>query len=275
MQKIEKYISILIVLLFFTSCSEYQHALNKGSANEKYEVATKLYEAGKYKKAIPLFEKAVVGYRGKPQMERIQYMLSNAYYQAKDYELSAYHLNKFTKNYPKSSKKEEAAFLSAKSYFFESRVYSLDQTETNKAMAVLQKFIDTYPTSSNVLEANAIIKEMQEKLEKKEFEKAKQYLLTGDYNSQNYKAAIVAFDNLIANYLGTKYKEEAMYLKFKAAYALGMKSIPSKKEERIIAALTSFNKLKRSFVDSKYLEEAAKMQKKLEKELETVKNSYI
>ncbi len=273
MLKIEKYISVLILILVLTSCTEYQHALNKGEPSERYKTATKLYEAGKFDKAITLFEKVVPAYRGKPQMERIQYMLSNAYFKAKDYSLSAYHLDKFTKNYPRSSKIEEASYLSAKSYYFESPIYSLDQTATKKAIVAMQKFIDTYPNSSYISEANSIMKELQGKLERKAFETAKQYLLTGDYNPQNYKSAIVAFDNLMTNYLGTKYREEAMYLKFKAAYKLGMQSISTKKEERINNALSNFDKLKRSYANSKFLKEAEKLQKKLVKELQTVTNS--
>jgi outer membrane protein assembly factor BamD len=37
----------------------------------KYPVANKMYEAGKYSKAIRLFEQIAPAYKGKPQAEKV------------------------------------------------------------------------------------------------------------------------------------------------------------------------------------------------------------
>lgn len=262
---IKNSIKIVLLLVFITlsSCSEYQKVLNKGSVEDRYKMATELYDAKKYSKTIPLFEKITPSYRDKPQMERIQFMVADAHYQIKDYNLAAYYFDKFTKNYPKSSKKEEAAFYAALSYYKQSPKYSLDQKETTQAIEALQNFINTYPSSEYVVEANKLVKELTIKLEKKAFEIAKQYYLIEDY-----KAAIVAFDNLTSDYLGTIYREEAMFLRFKASNDLALKSVILKKEERINNAIKAHQKLKRNYPSSKYLEEANKMLDVLNKELE-------
>ncbi|MBS3992271.1 MAG: outer membrane protein assembly factor BamD [Bacteroidetes bacterium] len=262
---IKNSIKIVLLLVFVTlsSCSEYQKVLNKGSVEDRYKMATELYDAKKYSKTIPLFEKITPSYRDKPQMERIQFMVADAHYQIKDYNLAAYYFDKFTKNYPKSSKKEEAAFYAALSYYKQSPKYSLDQKETTQAIEALQNFINTYPASEYVVEANKLVKELTIKLEKKAFEIAKQYYLIEDY-----KAAIVAFDNLTSDYLGTIYREEAMFLRFKASNDLALKSVILKKEERINNAIKAHQKLKRNYPSSKYLEEANKMLDVLNKELE-------
>ena len=153
-----KFICFLLVVLSLSSCSEYQKALKSEDLAVKNKVAIELYENGKYTKAIRLFEQIVPAYRGKPQAERMFYMFSKSYYNTKQYYLAGYQFESFSSNYPKSEKREEAAFLGAECFYRLSPVYSLDQTDTEKALAKLQKFIDTYPDSEYLPKANVYVK---------------------------------------------------------------------------------------------------------------------
>ena len=56
-----------------------------------------MYEAKKYSKALDLFEKVTPSYRGKPQMERIQFMVAQSNFNEKNYDLAGYYFNRFTK----------------------------------------------------------------------------------------------------------------------------------------------------------------------------------
>lgn len=262
MQKIKKILFIILVFTVLGSCSEYHKVLNKGLNTDKYKMAVKLYDSGQYKKAIPLFEKLVGPYAGKPQMERIQYMIANSYYETGDYSLSSYYFSKFLTNYPKSTKADQAAFLSAKSYYLAAPKYSLDQQDTEKALAAFQDYIDRYPNSELAVEANKYYKDLVFRLEKKDFEVAKQY-----YHMEKYNAAITAFDTFNEDHLGSTLKEEAMYLKFKASYDLGMKSILVKKENRLKDAQLASAKFKRAFPTSDKLKEISQLNDQIEKEI--------
>ncbi|MBP6584427.1 MAG: outer membrane protein assembly factor BamD, partial [Flavobacterium sp.] len=167
-----KILSLLLVVVFFYSCSDYQKALKSEDVSVKFEMATKLYDEGKYVKAIRLFEEIAPAYRGKPQAEKMFYMFSQSYYKTHQYYLAGYQFESFASSYPKSEKVEEAAFLGAKSYSKLSPVYSLDQTDTTKAINKLQEFIDVYPNSAYLAEANADLKKLTDKIEKKVFENA-------------------------------------------------------------------------------------------------------
>ncbi|WP_347174715.1 outer membrane protein assembly factor BamD [Polaribacter uvawellassae] len=260
-------IYIAFVGLLFTSCSEYQKVLNKGTVEQQYAMATKMYEAKKFNKALDLFEKITPTYRGKPQMERIQFMVAQSNFNTKNYDLAGYYYQRFTQNYPKSSKKEEAAFLSAYSYKLASPVFSLDPRDTHKALDAFQTFIETYPDSERIPEANKYYQEIRYKLQKKAFEIAKVYYTTADYDpGRNYTAAIQAFDNLLEEYLGSDFKEEALYYRLKASHDLALKSSVRKKEGRIKDAIKAYEKLKRNFPKTKYLEDSNKMLATLEKE---------
>ena len=260
MRKMKQSILYILTIALLASCSPYQKVLNKGKAEDRYKMGTALFDKGEYSKALTLLDKIVTEYTGKPQMERIQLMIAESHYKIKDYNLSGYYFSRFATNYPNSSKHEEALFLAAKGYYLSAPKYSLDQTDTNKAIDVLQQFINAYPNSEKLKEANEIYSELSKRLEKKYFEIAKQFLTL-----DNYQAAIVALDNFLEDYSGTTYKEEVGYLKFQAAYNLGIKSIQQKKEERIKDALSIFAKFNKEFPASKYL-------KDLEPEVKTLNN---
>ena len=265
MLKNKIYILILLVTVGVSSCSEYQKVLNKGKVEEQYTLASKLYESQKYNKAIQVFEKITPSYRGKPQMERIQFMVAQSHYNTKQYTLAAYYFDKFVKNYPKSSKLEESAYLSAHSYFLASPVFSLDQKDTQEAITALQNFLYKYPDSKNVAEANQNIKELTKKLETKSFEIARQY-----YHTEDYISAIAAFDNFLGEFLGTSLKEEALFLRFKSSYELAANSYYLKKEARLKEAVKAFEKFKKNFPNSEYIKESEKLITNTKEELNSL-----
>ena len=258
---------LILITFLFTSCSEYQKVLNKGEIADQYKMAEELYEDGKYSKAITLFEKVTPAFKGKPQMQRIQYMVANSNFETKSYELAAYYFNRFINNYPKSSKLEEANFLVSQSYYKSSPVFSLDQKDSQKALSSLQAFLDRYPDSKNAELVNSQYKELTIKLEKKAFEIAKQY-----YKTENYTAAITALDNFTTEYLGSKYKEDALFYKFKAGYDLSLKSVYYKKEKRLNDAIKYHKRFVKYYPESQYTEESDNMVKKINKELESFKS---
>ena len=124
-----------VVLVLTTSCNAYQKTLNNPDNSIKYKAAEAYYKSGEYRRANRLFEQILPAYRGKPQAQRIIYFFANTYLQTKDYYLAAYQFESFIKSYPKSDRVEEVSFLAAKSYYMLSPKYSLDQANTNEALA--------------------------------------------------------------------------------------------------------------------------------------------
>lgn len=259
----KKIVSLLLFVILFSSCSEYQKALKNDDVAVKFEMGTKLYDAGSYTKAIRLFEQIAPAYRGKPQAEKLFYMFAQSYYKTKQYYLAGYQFESFVSGYPKSEKVQEAAYLGAKSYSMLSPVFSLDQTDTFKAIDKLQVFIDTYPNSEYLGEANEAVRVLSEKIEKKVYENAKGYNTISDF-----KSALVALDNFIADYPGTPFKEDALFYKFDSAYQLAINSVPGKMEERLNVALTAHSNLMKFNADTKYKEKATEMLARVEKDLQ-------
>lgn len=259
---------ILFIATMLVSCSDFQKTLKSEDVGAKFTMGTELFEAGKYNKAKRLFDQILQKYRGKPQAEKLTFMHAMCSYEMKDYYIASYHFDKFTDVYTKSEKSEEAAFLSAKGYYYNSPVYSKEQKETVEAIEKLQLFVNQYPNSQYLAEANKLVKELDFKLEKKSFEIARQYDLIRDY-----KASINSFNNFLLEFPGTSLRNEAMYYRLDAAYNLAILSVDYLKEERLNNALSYYRALTKAFPNSEFLEEATQMKEDLEKELNTLTKS--
>nr|WP_254073580.1 outer membrane protein assembly factor BamD [Cellulophaga sp. HaHaR_3_176] len=263
------FLSVFVLALVFTSCSEYQKVLKNDDVKAKYDMAEKYYDAEDYKRANRLLEQIAPKYIGKPQGERVMFFLSNSLFQIKDYSTAGYQFERFIKSYPKSDKAQEAGFLGAKSYYMLSPKYSLDQTDTDKALQKLQTFINTYSDSEFMPEANAMAKELTSKKELKALEIAKQFAKLGEFYTLNYSiSAIAALDNFVLDYPGSIYKEEALYYKVKATTILALNSTENKKQERLADAKTAYTSLKKNFPQTEYEKKAGDLMDKVEKELQ-------
>ncbi|MFK7812498.1 MAG: outer membrane protein assembly factor BamD [Maribacter sp.] len=262
----------LSVILFLTSCSEYQKVLKNVDVKPKYDMAQKYYEVEDYKRALRLFEQIAPKYVGKPQGERVMFFLADSYFKRKDYNMAGYQFERFIKSYPKSDKIPEAAFAGAKSYFELSPTYSVDQTETDKALVKLQAFINMYPDSEFFVEANAMAKELTTKKERKAFEIGKQFNKLGEFNYDVLRSAVASLDNFVSDYPGSIYREEALYLKFQASTHMAINSFESLKAERLDNAKEAYQVLKKQFPETKFAKEADKLLEKIEKELPNSSN---
>ncbi|MDA0176879.1 MULTISPECIES: outer membrane protein assembly factor BamD [Mesoflavibacter] len=256
-------IYILVALVFFNSCSEYQKVLKSEDIAAKFQLGEQLYNEGKYTKANRLFEQIVPAYRGKPQAEKLMFLYADTYYQTGEEYLAGYQFERFTSAYPRSEKLEEAYYKSAMSYAALSPVYSKDQHETQNALEKLQLFANLYPSSSHMPEINKTVKDLEYKLELKAYSIAKQYNHITDY-----KASIKTFDNFIADFPGSTLREKALYYRFDSAYRLAINSVEYKKKQRLEDAITYYNAFKRLYSGSEFIADADKMNEDLKEQLQ-------
>lgn len=259
----------LIVVVLLASCSEYQKVLKEVDVKPKYDMAQKLYDEGDYKRALRIFEQIAPKYVGKPQGERVMFFLANSYFKREDFNMAGYQFERFIKSYPKSDKVGEAAFSGAKSYFELSPNYSLDQTDTDKALMKLQSFINTYPESEFFAEANGMAKELTTKKERKAFEIGKQFNKIGEFNYDLLRSAVASLDNFVSDYPGSVYREEALYLKLEASTHMAMNSLESLKQERLENAREAYKVLKKQYPESEFTKKSDNLLEKIEKELQS------
>ena len=266
----KRIILVLLTIGFITSCSEYQKIYNGKDLNAKYKLGWKYYEAKNYKKADLLFSQIDKFYKYKPAYQRLLFAHAMSLYNMKYFVSSGEKLRKFTRLFPESTKAEEASYYIVKAYYNLSPKYTTDQPYTIRALEEVQSFVKKYPYSKYKKEVNQINSELNDKLEHKDFDIAKRY-----YDLDYYKSAITALNNFLIDFPGSKYKEGALYYKFKAASQLALNSVESKKEERINQAINYFKNFESANPKSEYLSNAQKMLKKLKKELASIQKDNV
>ncbi len=259
----KKLLITLFIIALLSSCSEYQKAIKSEDVDFKSKVAKNMYDKSKYDKAITLFEQISPVLKGKPGAENIFYMFSQSYYKSEQFYLSGYQFESYAALYPKSVRAEEAIYYSIKSFSKLSPIYSLDQVDTEKAISKAQAFLNTYPNSRYLNDVNIVVKNLREKLEKKAFEIAKQYNTVSDF-----KPAIKALDNFIADFPGTPFKEEALFCKLNASYQLAINSVPSKMLDRLNVAKKAQEDLLNFNESSQYKKTADNMLVRINKDLQ-------
>lgn len=259
---IRKLLPLLIVSILLASCSKYQKLLKSSDNEKKYETAIAYFEDKDYYRAIQLFEQIQPFVKGTDKAEKVAFYHAYAYYEQKDYILASYYFRQFAANYPNSKNAEEAAFLGAYCNYLDSPPSSLDQTTTMEAINGLQLFINQNPGSSRVAKANELIDELRVKLETKAYDVANLYL-----KMEDYKAAIINFQNLVKDYPDTKYRETAMFNIALASYYYAQKSFENKKQERFQTTADALDNFMANYPQSKYMKEVQQLKKNTEREL--------
>jgi len=221
----------MMFLLVFTGCkSKFEKLRASNNIAQKYEEAVKLYEKKKYTKALVLFDDLRTKFRGQAEAENIYYYLAFANYRLKDYTSAAFHFKDFADVYPNSARAEECRFMHAYCYYLDSPRSTLDQANTRKAIDALQLFVNLYPESERSKEAADLIQKLRDKLELKAFANARLYYDMG--LTDDYRAAVIALQNVLKEYPDTKYAEEIEFLTLKAQYIYASKSFFLKQESR-------------------------------------------
>jgi len=241
----------MMVIFMAGSCNNYQKVLKSSDYDLKYQTAMELYKKKDYTRAYPLFEELVSVKRGTTAAEDIYYYYCFCNYYMDDLVSASYHFEQFAKTYPNSPRAEQAAYMVAYCYYLGSPQYSLDQTNSLKAIDQMQVFINQYPSSARVDTCNTLIDQLRSKLERKSFESSMLY-----YKTMNYKAAIISLKNTLKDFPTTLYREEIMFTVLKSSFLLAENSVDSKKAERYKNTMDAYYAFIDKFATGKDVREA-------------------
>ena len=250
------------MILILASCSKFRKIQKSPDWRLKYDAALDYYNNEKYNKTTILLEEILPIIRGTAEAELGNYYFAYAYYHQQQYVLSAHHFEEFIRVFGRSKYVMEASYLRAHSLYLQSPEYNLDQTSTYEAVAALQNYLETYPTSDKVSEADSLISVLQVKLETKAYNNAKLF-----DKIERFKAALVIFENFHADFPDSKYNEEVDFLGIETTYEYARVSVQDKREERFRNAIALYEEFIDKYPNSQYLEEAEEVFIKSREEL--------
>ncbi len=242
---------VLLAAVLTASCSKFNKVLKSTDYDYKLKMAQEYYEKGKYKQAQTLYEELFPIYKGTPQFEDLYYRYADCAFKQRDYVSSENLYNGFLEMFPNSTKAEEVEYMEAFSYYKQSPKPELDQTNTVKALGMMQTFINTHPGSERNKSAQEIIDKCYKKLETKELKNAELY-----FNMGQYRAAAIAYTSLINNYPDSQKSDEYKLQIIKSYYKYANLSIQEKREERYLKVIGEVQDFQDRYPESKLLKEA-------------------
>lgn len=258
---------IIIIFLLLSSCNGYQKILKSDDADMKYEKAMEFYEGQDYYKALQLLDNLRSTTRGTKKAEDVNYYYAYAHYKNNEYILASYYFKLFVKSFPKSDKREECLYMAAYCKYLQAPPFYLDQSTTKEAINEMKLFMDIYPKSELIIDASKHIDELQDRMEKKEFHKARMY-----HKMEDWEAAAYALEVFLKKYPVTDYREEALFKILDAHYNFAQNSIQGKKQERYQVVLDAYDNLITEFPDSNYKDKADKIIEKSNKVLDELQS---
>ncbi|WKZ69080.1 MAG: outer membrane protein assembly factor BamD [Melioribacteraceae bacterium] len=202
-----KLLLAIAAIIFIIGCSGSKDTTLM-TPDEHYQYAFEFFKDEDYIEAQSEFQSILLQYPGSAVNDDAQYYLGLTYFKREQYLLAAYEFSKLIRDIPASEFVPEAQYMLAESYYQLSPPYPLDQAYTQKAIEEFQAFIDYFPLSPKVEEAELKIQEMNHKLAEKLYNNAVIYEKM-DY----YKAAIKYYGDVQEIYHDTEFGPTALYKK--------------------------------------------------------------
>lgn len=257
---------LFCLLISLNACNSYNKVLKSTDYEFKLEKAKEYYNDAQYSKAAPLFEELIGVFKGTKSLEKIYYFYSYSLYAQRNYLLAEFYFKNFHEFYPKSIYAEDALYMVAYCNYELSPKDNLDQAYTNKAVELFQVFINTYPESELVKEANNSIDELRNKMEVKAYGNAKLY-----FDLQQYKAAALSFENLLKDFPDTELRDESLVFILKSKLEYAKNSITTKQAERFENTIELYNDYINKIKDTKHIREAERLLTSAEALLDRIK----
>lgn len=250
---------LLVLILSLVSCSEYQKLLKSDDAELKYTKAVEYFDKGDFMRASTLFDAVANYYKGTERSETVLNYLAKSYMGQKDYATASDYYKTYVKTYPKGKFVIESKYMIGYCFYLDSPDARLDQTPTYSAISALQEFIEIYPESERVPEANKLLDELTNKLAYKAYLNSKLYYNLGNYLGNNYESCVITAQNALKDYPATSYREELSMLILEAKYEQAVQSVEVKKMERYRNTVDEYYNFINEFPDGKDRKQADKI----------------
>lgn len=247
----------LIVAGFMVSvvgCSSFNKLLKTNDSELMYNAAIEYYNSGDYQHALQLLQEITPRYAATMKADTIMYYTGCCFYKQGNFTTSATIFDEYRRTYGRSPLLEDVEYMHAMGYYFSSPEPSRDQTTTLQAIRAIGEYMERYPSSPKLGVCEMRLEELKGKLYDKSFINARTY-----YKTERYKAAIIAFENALAEFPDTPHREEILFLTLDSSYQLASNSISSLQVDRYLDTMDAYYNFISEFPESKHAKAAERM----------------
>ena len=254
-------IAAAAVALLYSCKSQYEVLLASNDVDAKYKAAMDYFNNKKYTKAAQLFESMAVLTSGTERDDTVQYYWGLSNYRAKDYFTAESNFAKFVENFPQSPFTVDAQFYRLDCLYRATYRYELDQAPTRACMSAINEYLRENPQDLVHKPAcEGMLKELQERLDRKDFEAGKQY-----YHMEDYLAARVKLKNVLKTNADNVYREDVLYYTAMSSYHYARLSVKEKQKERYLVFVDDYLNFVSEYPESHYRSQLDALYRKVEK----------
>ena len=198
-----KKITLFIFILSFITCSNKKINVESDFSNN-FQKAINYFEKKKYSRARDEFDYIIKSDSGSKLANEAQFYKGECLFEIKEYDEAWSSYDRYIRFSNDLIKIEKSRYRICECAILSSNSYQRDQEKTKQALEQLQMFIEDFPQSEFIKDAEESIKKLRYKLAKKEYEVARLYL-----KLEEYESAIIYFRSVLNNYYDTEFSDEA------------------------------------------------------------------
>jgi len=240
-----------------SACSSYSRLLNGKDHNAQYKAALALFDAGRYSRALPLFEECNPYFLGTAREDSAAFYQATANFRLGDFDTSGDLFEDFRRRFARSPFIQQAEYMYAMGFFYASPPPYRDQTATNRAITAINEYLARYPDTPKKDQLKEHLQTLTQKLWDKAYLNAYTY-----YKIGRFKSAVVALKNAAARYPESNHREELLFLTAKSSYLLARRSIEKLQRDRFLNAMDEYYTFVSEFPDSRFRRELDPLQER-------------
>ena len=250
-------------LLGALSCkSQYEVLLASSDVDAKYKAAMDYFNQKKYSKAAQLFESMAVLTSGTERDDTVQYYWGLSNYRNKDYYTAESNFASFVESFPRSAFAPDAQFYRLDCLYRATYRWELDQLPTRSCMASIMEFIRERPDDIHISACRQMLADLQERLDRKDFEAGKLY-----YHMEDYPAARLKLKNVLKTNADNVYREEVLYYTAMSSYHYARLSVADKQKDRYLTFVDDYLNFVGEYPESKHRSEMDRLYRQTQKVL--------
>ena len=250
--KVKLFFALTVLSAALWSCkSQYEVLLASNDVDAKYKAAMNYFNNKKYTKAAALFESMAVLTSGTARDDTVQYYWGLSNYRGKDFYTAESNFARFVENYPNSPFTTDAQFYRIDCLYRATYRWELDQAPTRSCMVTISEFMREHTDDYAYIQAcDAMMKDLQTRLDRKDFEAGRQY-----YIMEDYPAARIKLRNVLKTNADNVYREDVLYYTAMSSYHYARLSVQQKQKERYLTFVDDYLNFVGEYPESHYRNE--------------------
>ena len=198
-----KKITFILIVVFLVCCRKKNVHVEE-DLSPRFDKAMEYFDRGKYPRAKDEFDYIIMTDPGSKIANESQYYMAEALFQMEEYSEASITFDRYVRFSPDFTKIEKSRYRICECAILSSNAYQREQSQTHRALEQLQMFIEDFPESDLIRDAEIGILELRIKLAQKDFEVGRMYL-----KLEEYESALIYFRSVLNNYYDTSFADDA------------------------------------------------------------------